>query len=147
LDDLRLHRRAEARMTRKLDAYLRECRWILASNEKDLRRIQEAAPERGTSLLRRGIDKETFHPGRRDRRKLHEVYGVPPDLFLLLFVGRLDAAKRAETAALAARQLADRGAPVHILFAGDGAQRKDLEEIIGPWGTFVGGGLPQSELG
>src|SRR6185503_3693151 len=124
-----------------------ECRWVLASSEQDLARIQRAAPAAGRSLLRRGIDKELFHPGRRDRRMLEEVYGVPAESFLLLFVGRLDAAKSAETAARAARLLIDRGAPVHLLFAGDGAQRKELEKMLGSRGSFLGGGIPQSELG
>lgn len=147
LDRWELHRRAGEYMHRRLDSYLRECRWILASNEEDLDRIGKTAPGRGCSLLRRGIDKEVFHPAKRDRWKLRVLHGIPPDSFLLIFVGRLDAAKRAETAARAVRLLADRGAPVHILFAGDGAQSKDLKGMLGPRGTFLGGGIPQSELG
>lgn len=147
LERWRVHRFAESLMLRKLDRYLRACRWVLASNEEELVRIRATAPRVGCSLLRRGIDKDVFHPRKRDRRKLRDIHGIPLDTFLVLFVGRLDAAKKAETAARAVRLLADRGAPVHILFAGDGAQRKELEEMLGPRGTFLGGGIPQAELG
>jgi len=147
LDRWRIQHAAQGYMARRLHRYLGACRWVLASNQADLDWIRETAPGSRCSVLRRGIDKETFHPGRRDRRRLRDVHGIALDSFLAIFVGRLDAAKKAETAARAVRLLADRGAPVHILFAGDGAQRHELEEMLGPRGTFLGGGIPQRELG
>jgi len=147
LDRWRLDRKAEAFMLRRRNRYLRHCRWILASNREDMDAIAKRGPRGGCSLLRRGIDKTLFHPGKRDRARLREIHGIPAESFLLLFVGRIDAAKKADTAARAARLLIDRGSPVHIVFAGDGAMRRELEDLLGSRATFLGGGIPQKELG
>jgi len=147
LDRWGLDRKAEAYMLRQRNKYLGRCRWILASNREDMDTIAKSAPRSGVSLLRRGIDKTTFHPGKRDRARLREIHGIPPESFLLLFVGRIDAAKNADTAARAARILIDRGESVHMVFAGDGALRQELEELLGARATFLGGGIPQKDLG
>ena len=146
LDRWRLDRKAERYMLRQRNRYLHRCRWVLASNREDLEAISKSSPRSRCSLLRRGIDKATFHPAKRDRARLQEIHGISAESFILLFVGRIDAAKNADTAARAARILVDRGAPVHMVFAGDGAMRRELQKLLGPRATFLGGGVPQKDL-
>ena len=57
---------------------------------------------------------------------------------MLLFAGRLDPDKSVMTAARAARVLLDRGVPIHVLFAGEGTQRKEVEALLGPSATLTG---------
>jgi glycosyltransferase involved in cell wall biosynthesis len=144
LERLRLDERFERKMLRRLDKYLRKCDWILASRSSDVEKIRALMPDKKVSLLRRGIDKTAFHPRCRDRQKLRDVFGIPPGDFLLLYVGRLDAAKDIDTVARAARMLIDGGLPIHLMAIGEGNQKQHLQRLLGPHGTFPGTLLPRT---
>jgi len=138
LDRLRVAERAGRSMERRLDAYLAGSDHVLASSDADFERARGLLPPERVSRLRRGIDKEFFHPRWRDRDALSAAHGVPADRFLLVFVGRVDASKSPLVLAESVRSLAESGLPVHALFVGRGGQRAAVAEAAGPYATLIG---------
>ena len=137
--------RMSRRMQRRLEAYLRGCDWALAQDADAVRQLSCAVQPERTSLLRRGIDTEFFHPGRRDRARLEHVYGIPPDRFVLLFAGRIDSGKDVLTLARAARILLDGGLPVQVICAGEGSQSQQVRDALGER-VSLPGQVSQDEL-
>jgi glycosyltransferase involved in cell wall biosynthesis len=138
----RLPERLERWTQRRLERYLAACDWALAP-------IDERLPDGGLadrrSVLRRGMDKEAFHPRRRDRARLERQWGIASDHAVLLFAGRVDAGKDVLTMARAARVVLDRGLPVHVICAGEGNQIQQIRELLGARVTLPGQ-LAQEEL-
>ncbi len=122
----------------KRDRYLRRCDWVLVSNEADPHRVLRAIPDIKVSFLRRGIDKEMFHPKWTNRAKLREAFGIAKDRFLLLFVGKVDPVKNVMILARAAKVLLDRGEPIHVMIVGDGTQREAVGSLLGSAASFPG---------
>jgi glycosyltransferase involved in cell wall biosynthesis len=137
LQRLRAPERAEKFMRRRLESYARRCDWTFVSMKEDLDRIRAIAPNKA-SLLRRGIDKQVFHPRARDRQRLRHVHGIPEAKRVLLYVGRLDRTKNVPLLAAAARLLLDAGEPIHILCVGEGDEKDGLEKALGPDVTLAG---------
>jgi glycosyltransferase involved in cell wall biosynthesis len=142
---IHLHERIAARMQRRLTRYLKRCDWVLGNNPDDLCGVHSNSAERRCSLLRRGIDKEAFHPRHADRVRLERAFGVPQDRFVILNVGRVGPDKDVMTLAHAVRALLDSGAPVHAIFAGDGSQAPDVRALLGNH-VSMPGYLPQKHL-
>lgn len=137
--------RLGAWMQRKLRRYLQRCDWTLASHRADLESDEILARRDRVSILRRGIDKQFFHPRNRDRSRLKAVFGIGEDQFVILCVGRVDQGKNVITLARAARILLDRGAAVHVIFAGEGSQMEEIRQLLGDRVTLTGS-VPQAEL-
>ncbi|HSA92427.1 MAG TPA: glycosyltransferase [Terriglobales bacterium] len=144
VDRWRWHERIGGRMQRQLRRYLQHCDWSLASQGEDLSLLQRELPGR-VSTLRRGIDKQRFHPERRDRGRLSTQFGIPEDCLVLLCVGRVDEVKSVLTLAQAARLLVDRGVPAHVVFAGEGRAQDEIRQILGAHVTLPGN-IPQEDL-
>ena len=119
------------RMQRRLERYLRRCDWAMAPDQDSLQQLRSVIGPGRLSVLRRGIDIEAFHPGRRDRARLEQQWGVAADRAVLLFAGRVDAGKEALTLARAAGILIERGLPVHVIFAGEGGQMQEIRDCLG----------------
>ena len=122
---------------RQLERYLACCDWKMAAEEGDRNASRRPMHERW-SVLRRGIDKEFFHPRRRDRERLRGEFGIGHDRLVLLFAGRVDQGKDVMTLARATRILADRGVPVHAVFAGEGSQREEIRRLLGDRASLPG---------
>jgi glycosyltransferase involved in cell wall biosynthesis len=138
--------RQQGAMERRFGRYMQGCRAVFVSHERDLERVRRLSPTTPIFSLRRGIDLERFHPGRRDRQSLVQRFGLPRDRVLLLFVGRIDPVKGALVAAEAVQRLIQRGHKVHLLVVGDGAQREQVQELLKEHATLTGN-LPHEELG
>ena len=132
-----IDRRMGALMLRRHERYLAACDHVLASSEEDYELALGVLPPERISRMRRGIDKELFHPKHRNRALLEERYGVPADSFLLLFVGRMDEAKRPMTVAGAARSLIAKGTAVRAVFVGRGPLRDALQDELGETATII----------
>jgi len=135
----------QAVMKWRFARYLKGCDWILVSKTEDFDWVGRALPGKGISFLRRGINKDLFHPRWRNRDRLERVLGIPKDRFLLLFVGRVDNGKNVMLLTEAARLLLEQGEPIHVLMVGDGADSKAVQRLLGPSVTFTGI-IPQSRL-
>ncbi len=88
----RLPERVEATMIRRLAEHIRASDFVFVSRPDQLA-AAEAATGGRAALLRRGIDRDLFNPGRRDRARLERDFGIPPERLVVLFVGRVDRGK------------------------------------------------------
>ena len=140
----RWQERLAAGKQRQLERYLKRCDWTMDAQESET--SAATLPMGGRrSVLRRGIDKEFFHPARRNRSRLREQFGIGEDQLVLLFAGRVDQGKDVMTLARATRILADRGVPVHAVFAGEGSQRDEIQRLLGDRASLPGT-VAQAEL-
>ncbi len=140
-----LARVAPALARRRRDRVLGACDWLLASNPADHHELAATVPQVPVSRLRRGVDTALFSPDRADRAWLARRCGVPKDLPLVLFVGRVDVTKGAPTVAEAVRRLSSSGRPAHLVVAGQGAATGAISSLLGERVTFLGH-LAQCEL-
>jgi glycosyltransferase involved in cell wall biosynthesis len=82
------------------------------------------------------------------REALRAEWGIEPDRFCLLFVGKLEPKKRIMDVLAAVRRLLIDGRKVHVLIVGDGEQRSEAEAYIKSTGlaATMAGFMNQSEI-
>jgi glycosyltransferase involved in cell wall biosynthesis len=141
---LALPQRLMTSMQRRAGKHYAHCRAILLSARDDITAYAHYAGA-ATSILRRGIDRDRFHPGRRDRAWLRQAFGVAEAEIALLFAGRIDTGKDVMTLARAARMLVDEGMPIKVIMAGRGSQRRRVAELLGDRASLPGH-VTQDEL-
>ena len=129
---------AALRMRRHVDRIWRHASRVLAYDDRTVAEVGRVVPAVRIGTLRRGVDKERFRPRPPDRQALRDRYGVPTQGLLFLFVGRVDETKRAMTAVDCTRILRRQGHDVHLMIAGDGADRAAACEILGDAVTAPG---------
>ncbi|MCB2099672.1 MAG: glycosyltransferase [Rhodobacterales bacterium] len=138
LDGLGVDGVAERRALRDLARHQARCAHALVSRPDEMERALAVLPEERVGYLGRGIDRDLFHPARRDRAWLEATFGVPQDRVVALFVGRLNRGKSVMTAARALRGALDRGLPLHLFCAGAGEDRARILDLLGPHATCPG---------
>jgi glycosyltransferase involved in cell wall biosynthesis len=138
VDRMGLHRFAERRMRRRLDAHLRRCAFVLLSRGDDWSRLAGLIGAERIGRMRRGVEHRFFDPARRDRVWLEGRLGIPRDRCLVICVGRIDRGKNVLALVSAMRLLLDRGLPVHLLCAGLGADRQAVRVRLGEHATCPG---------
>jgi glycosyltransferase involved in cell wall biosynthesis len=146
LDDLEAGKRSARGMQRKVDEMIRQSDHVIVSNREDQCHAASIVGSPRVSFLRRGIDRERFNPDRRDRDRLAATFGIPSNCPVLLFVGRIDATKKALFAAERARTLIDAGHDLRFLAIGAGAQQAPIAALLGPYAVMPGS-VPQEDLG
>jgi glycosyltransferase involved in cell wall biosynthesis len=130
LSRLRVDERMERRMRQQLATYQRQCAFALVSRPEQLAAAHDMLGGRA-GLLRRGIDRRTFHPARRDRAWLDQRFGVPANRFVILAAGRLNRGKNVLLLAEAVAMLVARGVDAHLVCAGDGEERETIMALLG----------------
>ncbi len=96
--------------------------------------IMEGIPRERVHTVYPGVDLKRFRPGPRDADLVRRL-GIPEDAFVVTFVGKLTSTKGTYILPYAVKLLADEGIRnVHVVLAGRGAQRANLEELVGLWG-------------
>ena len=85
-------------------------------------------------VLKNGVDTELFHPSRRGEALHHDLGGGRK---LLLYAGRVSREKDLDWLADGYMELRHRG-DVHLVVAGDGPYRAELETRLGDAATFTG---------
>ena len=104
----------------------RRCDAILAPAESTAAVLRAQRMSRNIHIWTRGVDREQFHPGRRDiewRRAL----GIRDEELAVVFLGRLVLEKGLEDFAGALDILKERGVPHHALIIGEGPAREWFE--------------------
>jgi phosphatidylinositol alpha 1,6-mannosyltransferase len=104
----------------------RRCDAILAPAESTAAVLRAQRMSRNIHIWTRGVDREQFHPGRRDmnwRRGL----GIRDEELAVVFLGRLVLEKGLEDFAGALDILKQRGVPHHALIIGEGPAREWFE--------------------
>lgn len=86
-------------------------------------------------VLKNGVDGELFHPGRRDPALRERLGGGK---HLLLYAGRVSREKDLDMLADGYLKLRDRRRDAHLVIAGDGPYRAQLEARLGDAATFTG---------
>ncbi|MBO9598456.1 MAG: glycosyltransferase family 1 protein [Cohnella sp.] len=113
---------------RYLQWFHRPCRTIYVPSES----VLEDCRNEGWSSLEvwsRGVDSEVFHPF-VDREELFKAAGLPPNRFVVLYAGRIAPEKQPEVAVEAvARFVAESGADVELVVAGDGPEMADMKAL------------------
>jgi len=132
-------------MEQQLKSYWHHTQHVWASQPEDYDQVAQIIGTERVSLLPRGIDKMWFHPDKSDRQQLQQTYGVPRDVPLVLFVGRLNPCKNVMVVAEALRNLLIQGIEVHGLFVGQGPNQSEIQTMLGSAATFTGW-LPYPEL-
>lgn len=145
VEDQQWAERFGARKARRLQHYLDQCDWVLTASQAYAGSRSVVLPAQRTSVLRRGIDRQLFHPARRDRNWLRQSWGIDDAEVVLLYVGRLTPDKNVTLLARAVRRLLERGERIHAVFAGRGGQGDALRELLGKKITLTGP-LPQPTL-
>lgn len=118
--------------------YFRRCSRILVSAPADYAKLPAGFPADRVGYLARGIDTAVFHPARRDRALLRARFGIAEDEPVVLFVGKIMPDKNVVTLAHALAALAAEGERFTLLLCGEGAQRREVEALLGRRVVCVG---------
>jgi len=93
----------------------------------DLVGLGVAPPERFT-VIRLGIDLESRLRDEGAGADLRRLFGVPPDRFVVGWIGRMTGIKRVPDVLATFRRLLDHGVDAELCLVGDGPERPQLEQ-------------------
>jgi phosphatidylinositol alpha 1,6-mannosyltransferase len=114
----------------------RRCDAIFAPSDSMAQLLRDQRMNYDVGIWTRGIDREIFHPGRRDiewRRSL----GIDGDVPVIGFIGRLVMEKGLDVFSDTIDRLARRGVPHRVLVIGEGPARAWFDKRL-PDAVFVG---------
>lgn len=89
-------------------------------------------------LWPRGVDAHLFRPDRPGRAAVRTALGLTRDDVVIGHVSRIAAEKNVAFLGEALAQVAAARPPVRLLIVGDGPERDNLEQTLGPSARFVG---------
>ncbi|WP_127586459.1 glycosyltransferase family 4 protein [Paenibacillus koleovorans] len=130
---------AEPMLWKYMHWFHQSCRAIYVPSQSTLEHLDAKGFEK-LEIWSRGVDVSRFHP-MVDREAVRRRHGVGPDKFVYLYVGRVAPEKSVDVLLEAFELLPARvREQSHLLIAGDGPQRKELEEVYRDRGnvTFIG---------
>lgn len=123
-----------------LEAILRRfyhrCDALVAPSESMAQVLREQGMHNDIGIWSRGVDREIFHPGRRDDA-WRQTIGFAQDDFVVGFLGRLVMEKGLDVFSESIAELRKRGTKVKVLVVGEGPARPWLESHL-PDAAFVG---------
>lgn len=114
----------------------RQFDYFLANSEYTAAEVRSALPERHQRRVHvqpRGVDTDMFTPSKAGshRSALHRRIGAPDDAVLLLYVGRLSPEKNVRMLPALLRELRRHSPRYHLVLAGEGPLRRELEALAG----------------
>lgn len=112
------------------------CDAILVPAESTAAVLHAQRMSRDISIWGRGVDREQFNPGRRDRDWRRSL-GIADDEMVVAFLGRIVMEKGLDVFSDAIDALVDRKVPHHVLVIGEGPARGWFESRL-PDAKFVG---------
>ncbi len=98
--------------------------------------LREEGMNDDVGIWSRGVDRDTFNPGRRDMT-WRRAQGIADDMPVIGFLGRLVMEKGLDVFADAVAKLRDRGVAHHVLVVGEGPARDWFAERL-PGACFTG---------
>lgn len=122
----------------RLAAHQSRCAYALVSKPDEAQRAAAVLSPGRVRMLRRGLNRQVFNPGKRDRGWLAARFGIPESTPVALFVGRLDPSKNLTPLVEAVRGVNGRGVGLHLFCAGDGRERPNIVGRLGPWVSCPG---------
>lgn len=112
------------------------CDAILVPAESTAAVLHAQRMSRDISIWGRGVDREQFNPGRRDRDWRRSL-GIADDEMVVAFLGRIVMEKGLDVFSDAIDAMVDRKVPHHVLVIGEGPARGWFESRL-PDAKFVG---------
>jgi glycosyltransferase involved in cell wall biosynthesis len=119
-----------------LRRFYRRCDAIFAPSESMAQLLREQRMNYDVGIWTRGIDREIFHPGRRDL-EWRRAHGIADGVPVIGFVGRLGMEKGLDVFSDTIDHLARRGVAHKVLVVGDGPARDWFEKRL-PSAIFAG---------
>lgn len=119
-----------------LRRFYNRCDALVAPSESQIGELTDQRMNRDIGLWSRGVDRDVFHPSRRDL-EWRRAQGLSDDDVAIVFLGRLVMEKGLDVFAESIVQLRKRQVPHKVLVIGDGPARSWFENAL-PGGTFVG---------
>ena len=119
-----------------LRRFYRRCSALVAPSESMAAVLREQGMNDDISIWARGVDRETFNPGRRDLAWRRSV-GIADDEVAIGFLGRLVLEKGLDVFADTIAELRGRGLAYKVLVIGEGPARDFFAENV-PEAIFVG---------
>ena len=119
-----------------LRRFYRRCDAIFAPSDSMAQLLREQRMNFDVGIWTRGIDREIFHPGRRDMA-WRRSFGIDDDMPVVGFVGRLVMEKGLDVFSDAVDRLARRGVKHKVLIVGKGPAREWFEKRL-PDAVFAG---------
>lgn len=123
-------------LTAMLRRFYRRCDALVAPSESMAQVLRDQRMNYDIALWSRGVDRDIFHPGRRDMA-WRRVLGIADDAVVIGFLGRLVMEKGLDVFADTIDELARRGLPHTVLVIGEGPARGWFEARL-PQAIFVG---------
>ena len=114
----------------------RRCDAIVAPAESTAAVLRAQRMNRDISIWSRGVDREQFNPGRRDKAWRRSI-GIDDDVLVVSFLGRLVIEKGLDQFADAMDALAEREVKYRVLVIGEGPARAWFEQRL-PDALFIG---------
>ena len=108
------------------------CERIVCVSEsaRDFHARRSGLPPWRYTVIHNGLDAGAFARDESSRRRLRTEWNLGDDRVLTAYVGRLDHEKGLDLLLSATSHLAARGRPVDLVIAGDGPQRRMVENFI-----------------
>jgi len=119
-----------------LRRFYRRCDAIFAPSDSMAQLLREQRMNYNVGIWTRGIDREIFHPGRRDMAWRREL-GIADDEPAIGFVGRLVMEKGLDVFSDTIERLERRGVKHKVLIVGEGPAREWFERSL-PNAVFAG---------
>ena len=126
----------EPLLTAALRRYYRRCDALVAPSESFAQVLRDQRMNYDISLWERGVDREIFHPGRRDL-EWRRSFGIADDEVVIGFLGRIVMEKGLDVFADTIDELEARNIPHRVLVVGDGPARAWFE-ARSPNAVFAG---------
>jgi len=130
-------------MDKKLRRHLQQCSCALVTRQEDQVLAEAILGQDYVRHLRLGIDKNLFNPNRQQRKDVEELYHIPSDQIMMLFVGRVDIGKNIYTLIEACDVLIAQGLPLHLVVAGIGPALDDIRQRLGRHASLPGYVIPE----
>jgi glycosyltransferase involved in cell wall biosynthesis len=119
----RLFRQLERRLARSATALV-----AVSPEVRDDLVALGVAPREKFTVIRLGIElEERVAAGSDGRVETRRMLGIPPERFVVGWIGRMTAVKRADDVLLAFKQLVERGVDACLCMVGDGPDRAHVE--------------------
>ena len=126
----------EPLLTAALRRYYRRCDALVAPSESFAQVLRDQRMNYDISLWERGVDREIFHPGRRDM-EWRRGFGIADNEIVIGFLGRIVMEKGLDVFADTIDELEARKIPHRVLVVGDGPARAWFE-ARSPNAVFAG---------
>ncbi len=137
-DTFQISRRQRRSKEKRLKKHLCACSAALAMRREDVLASREALSPDKVMPMRLGVDKNLFKPRPEARAQVENDYKIPPDKFLVLFVGRVDIGKNMPLLLKACREAIQKGMPLHMLVAGLGPMADEVKATLGGNASLAG---------